>query len=111
VPSGTRTLPPTITTLAPMGNTHAPRAPDGLGRAAARPSETQTDPPGAADGSERVVRGGAFSYPPEHARSASRSYASPSYRGAEVGVRLSRNAPTPTVAAPQTWGQLKTEGR
>jgi formylglycine-generating enzyme required for sulfatase activity len=54
-------------------------------------SDTQTDPRGAASGSTRVVRGGSWSYPVQHLRSAERGYYSPPGRYLDCGFRLVRS--------------------
>jgi formylglycine-generating enzyme required for sulfatase activity len=52
------------------------------------PSSSQTDPTGPTSGSRRVVRGGAFGYPAEYCRSASRGSAAPGYRDLDYGFRV-----------------------
>ncbi|MDR1220464.1 MAG: SUMF1/EgtB/PvdO family nonheme iron enzyme [Treponema sp.] len=53
-------------------------------------SGTQSDPSGAAAGSDRVRRGGSWSYDARYARSANRNYDTPSYRIGDLGFRLVR---------------------
>jgi formylglycine-generating enzyme required for sulfatase activity len=54
---------------------------------------TVIDPTGAATGSSRVLRGGAWIYNPLYLRSASRLYDPPTTRRSYSGFRLSRTAP------------------
>jgi formylglycine-generating enzyme required for sulfatase activity len=42
------------------------------------------------DDTPRLIRGGAFGYPPKFSRSAFRAWFAPSYRGTDVGFRLAR---------------------
>jgi formylglycine-generating enzyme required for sulfatase activity len=53
-------------------------------------SGSQTDPTGAADGSDRIARGGTWDEEAAHARSAWRAYTTPSYRYYGLGFRLVR---------------------
>jgi formylglycine-generating enzyme required for sulfatase activity len=67
----------------------------------------QTDPPGRAGGSERVLRGGDFDTDAQGTRSAARFYYTPDYRYDNIGARLVRTGASPTAVEPQTWGDLK----
>ena len=53
-------------------------------------SGMQTDPTGAVSGDRRMVRGGAWDYFGQYARSAYRSSCSPFYRDGYIGFRLAR---------------------
>ena len=55
-------------------------------------SGAQTDPTGAASGSDRVGRGGSWHDDARHLRSADRSSSGPSSRGIDLGFRLVRSA-------------------
>ena len=72
-------------------------------------SVAQADPQGPSGGSAHVNRGGCFYYPPQHTRSAFRTYYTPDYRDYYVGARLLRLGPPPTAVAPATWGQVKSK--
>ncbi len=54
---------------------------------------TLTDPTGPTTGSERVFRGGAWSYPAEFATAAFRNWYTADLRGSEFGFRLVRTVP------------------
>ncbi len=54
------------------------------------PEAHQTDPTGPTSGSYRVLRGGSWSYDPQYARTAYRSYGWPFWRDAGTGFRLAR---------------------
>ena len=51
-------------------------------------SDSQTNPTGAATGSDRVLRGGSWGYYPAGSRVAIRDYHSPSLRHNYVGFRV-----------------------
>jgi len=53
----------------------------------AYPSEAVTNPTGATIGSNRVVRGGSWTFPTDYLRSAYRYGVSPSLRGSNLGIR------------------------
>ena len=57
------------------------------------PSDAASDSPDPPPGPRRVIRGGSWLSPAEDCRSASRSHAHPSFRGAHVGFRLVRTIP------------------
>ena len=62
--------------------------------------EEQMDPIGASSGSDRVLRGGDWTYPPPLFRSVVRNQYSPSHRGNSFGFRLVRSseeAPIPSM--------------
>jgi formylglycine-generating enzyme required for sulfatase activity len=48
------------------------------------------DPLGSAQGIHRLLRGGAFNYPPKKARSANRNNFQPDYRSSDFGFRVAR---------------------
>jgi len=56
-------------------------------------SDAQTDPTGPTTGSDRVIRGGYFTYIAQSTRSAFRSYSSPGSRYSNIGARLLRQGP------------------
>ena len=57
------------------------------------PSGSVTDPTGASDGPDRVLRGGSWTSPAVDARSALRLRVIPNSRGGYLGLRLSRTIP------------------
>jgi formylglycine-generating enzyme required for sulfatase activity len=57
---------------------------------ASYPAESATDPRGAKSGSQRVCRGGSYSYDANSARSAFRSPWTPTGQADDVGFRLVR---------------------
>ena len=57
------------------------------------PSDAASDSPDPPPGLRRVIRGGSWLSPAEDCRSASRSHAHPTFRGAHVGFRLVRTIP------------------
>lgn len=62
--------------------------------------------------SYRVMRGGTFLNLPQDLRSAVRNWVGSVYATGYVGVRLVRQGPriTPTAVAPESWGQVKSQG-
>jgi formylglycine-generating enzyme required for sulfatase activity len=66
---------------------------DWYGAYAAYAAEAVIDPLGPASGSERVLRGGSWLNRARNCRAAYRRYATPGYRGGDLGVRLLRTAP------------------
>ncbi len=71
-------------------------------------SSPSNDPPGPASGTNRVVRGGAFSNTDRlFNRSAFRSNTRPTLRNVATGFRLLRIETSATAVTPQSWGQVK----
>jgi len=56
-------------------------------------AEPVTDPQGPAAGSDRVIRGGSWSYVAGYCRSAYRDHSAPGDRHDSLGFRLLRTAP------------------
>ena len=55
-------------------------------------AESLTDPLGSIIGSDRVLRGGSWSDPPQLCRSANRSWLEPEYRNGSLGFRVLRSS-------------------
>lgn len=75
-------------------------------------SGAQVDPQGATSGSFRVIRGSSFYRHALRLRSAIRGRDGPGHRFGNVGIRLLRMGPkpsVPTAVTPQSWGQIKAD--